>query len=311
MAMKVHKAVEPTNLTAKGREALADLLKHNQEHALLLPKLDGVYVQFKYGGSEAGWTAWSRTGERMLSMETAARLHHFKENAKEHLVYIGEAWSMGVPHAEINGMARRKYPQPELDLYLHDTYSEHMMDSLGVDTIPFIDRLRRAGYMRDQASATFTVANYPLSDNTGYTIEEMLEYAKWFQTEGLSHGNVYDGLILRDAMAPFVPGAGKDGGIYKLKPRKSLDLLVVDEHEELRTTKAGGYLTVEHNGVRTDVGSGLTQGMLILIHEAKVDNRKYFVGQIAEVEFLDFTKDGKLREPVLKAIRWDKDKPDA
>lgn len=308
--MKVHKAVEPTNLTKKGLQALEDILHNRSADAILLPKYDGVYAQFKYDAVRDEWQAWSRTGERMYSLETPERLAYFKQpgNARPGIVYIGEAWIPGQPHAAINGAARRQSPQPELWFMVHDTYSVGDVERDGFDSMPFFDRLRRGWYISGREAKIVAAVVQHLDDDTGHTVESLLAYTKKFQTS--AHG-AYDGMILRDQMAPFVPGTGKDGGIYKLKPRKSLDLLIVDEHEELHPTKAGGYVTVEYNGVRTDVGSGLTQGMLVLIHEAEVDDRKYFVGQIAEVEFLDFTKDGKLREPVLKAIRWDKEKPDA
>lgn len=305
MSMRVHKAVEPANLTKRGAKALRSLLEDRPHDGIILPKYDGVYAQFKFDPVQETWQAWSRTGERMLSLETTDRLEALIVGGSRQIVYIGEAWAPGKTHAEINGAARRQSPQDELYFYMHDTYNGSLVEELGIDTIPFVDRLRRASYIV-YPNAKNVVAKELGRTNPEVTFDTLLSYAGVTQESWAIYGNVLDGLILRDALAPFVPGSGTNGGNYKIKPRKSLDLLVVGEHEEMRDTKLGGYIVVEYKGVRTDVGSGLTQADLTLIHDAQARGSHHFVNRVAEVEFLDITKAGKLREPVLKAIRWDK-----
>ena len=67
---------------------------------------------------------------------------------------------------------------------------------------------------------------------------------------------------------------------------------------------AGG-ITVLYRGVQTDVGTGFTDREREEIAAA---------GQapcaIAEVEFMELTSDGKLREPRFKGWRYDKDMAD-
>lgn len=312
MSMLVHKAVEPDNLTKRGQANLTALLGPRINDALLLPKLDGVYAQFKYGAD--GWRAWSRTGEPMPSLETPERLEWLAYRADADKVYVGEAWTPRTPHAAINGMARRQSPQAGLEWWLHDVFSEHHIAWHGRDDRPFLERFDSALQIEHMDSGTKVVPSMFIRDVAflmgDATMDNLLAYTKSVQAHALSLGNVYDGLILRDNGEAFVPGLGKDGGIYKLKPRKSLDLRVVAETVVQQPTKLGGFLTVEYRGKRTDVGSGLTQGMLTLMREQAIDNRTMYVGTIAEVEFLEFTKDGRLREPVLKAIRYDKEQPD-
>lgn len=312
MSMLVHKAVEPDNLTKRGQANLTALLGPRINDALLLPKLDGVYAQFKYGAD--GWRAWSRTGEPMLSLETPERLEWLAYRADAHKVYVGEAWTPRTTHAAINGMARRQSPQAGLEWWLHDVFSEHHIAFQGRDDRPFLERFDAALQIEHMDSGTKVVPTMFIRD-VAYlmgdaTMDNLLAYTKSVQAHALSLGNVYDGLILRDNGEAFVPGAGKDGGIYKLKPRKSLDLRITNETVVQQPTKLGGFLTVEYRGKLTDVGSGLTQDMLQRIALRQRKGEQEYVGRIAEVEFLEFTKAGKLREPVLKAIRYDKEQPD-
>lgn len=310
MAMLVHKAVEVDNLTKKGRARLESLLGPRAASALVLAKLDGVYIQFKF--LDGRWRAFSRTGEPMPSMETTTRLDILSRHGSPSIVYIGEAWAPHLKHAEINGMARRQFPQHDLHFIVHDTYSTLEMAVTGEDRNKYTTRLDRAHKIA--APGVNGVAPFMIAPHL--TIEALMKLAKDAVKTYEEQGLATDGMILRDNDAPFTPGSGKDGGIYKLKPRKSLDLRIIGTFAERRATKLGGYVTVEYRGKPTDVGSGLSQDQLqvILDYIEKPDlsccHRDPHLDRIAEVEFLDFTKDGRLREPVLKGIRFDKEAPD-
>lgn len=316
MPMLVHKAVEVDNLTRKGQRALQDLLDVRRQDALILPKLDGVYAQFLFGGR--GWHAWSRTGEPMPSLETPERMAQLHERGDGNRAYVGEAWIPATPHSVINGAARRKQPQPELQFYLHDSFNLPSVYNLKADPMPWDQRMAKAdvllsGTNFDRVYGLGLDSLLRIGTVDEPTIEALVDHAKSaVKAAYQGGGSVWDGLILRDNTFGFWPGAGKDGGIYKLKPRMSLDLRVVGQHAEVRDTKLGGYLTVEFRGVRTDVGSGLTQDMLRkMLDRGDTPETGNYMYAIAEVEFLDFTAAGALREPVLKAIRFDKENPDA
>ena len=66
----------------------------------------------------------------------------------------------------------------------------------------------------------------------------------------------------------------------------------------------GGGIFVEYRGVKTQVGTGFTDKEREAIATGCHD------GAIAEVEFMELTADGKLREPRFKGWRHDKTEPD-
>lgn len=314
----VHRAEEPRKLARKGQAALSTLFGERRDRRRLYLKYDGVYVQWLYAPYSGGWSAWSRTGERLLSAETPEAIAYLRKFGERARAYVGELWIPNKPHAEINGAARRLTPQPELMTVLHDSYLREPVQRLGEDPTPFAERIVYAIQLQGAGSGSpFLNASYLRDGSDFEDMDGMLEAAKLVKAAG----SAYDGLILRDLDFAFVSGGGTSGGIYKVKPRPSLDLRVVGEHAEQRETKLGGYITVEYKGVRTDVGSGLTQDHLTDIAECSngwcggdegepEDYVKAFVGRIAEIEYLELTRDGRLREPVFKAWRFDKEKPD-
>jgi len=311
----VHRAEEPRKLARKGQAALSTLFGERRDRRRLYLKYDGVYVQW-INTVGIGWSAWSRTGERLLAAETDDAINYLTDAADPTLAYVGELWIPGAAHAYINGVARRETPQYELITVLHDTYLRTMVQQYGHEMTRFEERIARAIQMQGKGIGPFRNAAYLAKD--GYEdMDDMLAAAKLVKAQA----DAYDGLILRDLDFAFVKDGGTKGGIYKVKPRPSLDLRVVAEHAEQRDTKLGGYITVEYKGVRTDVGSGMTQEMLEDIMDGLAgrlggdagepeDFVKAFVGRIAEVEYLELTRDGRLREPVFKAWRFDKEKPD-
>lgn len=312
----VHKAVEPKNLTERGMAALTELLMLFPEDATLWLKYDGVYVQFTRQFGE--WRAFSRTGERLLSGETPERLKILEESGDPNRIYIGELFAAGLPHAEINGLARKKSPQPKLTVYLHDSASVILLTEHGVDPTTHLHRMMHAAKLTGGYSDRhFTMAKavqIPHRELKARAFEStwaaLVEQANMHKADKAAQGIALDGLILRDDGAAFTPGSGTNGGIYKVKPRQALDLRVIGEGVEQKATKLGGYLTVTYNGVPTDVGSGLTQDMLEMMRKGIARGWPVYKGSIAEVEFLGFTDDGHLREPTLKAIRFDKEKAD-
>lgn len=251
---------------------------------IIQPKFDGVHVMIHTDGYVR-----TRTGEEVLSAP------HLLEQAQQcfgpgHVLFC-EAYKFGTPHKDINGAVRRKYQQPNLIGIVYDTVTQEEFDA-GASPLLYWQRFDHAALCVHGAPSLMVPPEYQFEGDD--SVDKLaLEYK--------NHPvDAYDGLILRDATAPWAAGAAKEGEVIKVKPSLSLDLLVVGHRVEIKPTKLGGAITVVYNGVESDVGSGLTQSIL----EALTQGAKA-AGRIAEVECLGITPDGKLREPRFKGFRFD------
>lgn len=307
MTVLVHKAVEPANLSKAGKARLQRLLKEGGYW--LMPKYDGVYVQFVLENGQ--YVPYTRTGERVLSVD-ADILQAVVGSGPIALAYpapsriIGELWGYGLTHAEINGRARRKTPQAQ-KLVVHDAvWDDHQTPYRGrfayvEAAFPDGDLIRPATRWDGGAWG-----NMDAMDSL------LWEARKW---SGVTT-SAYDGLILRDPEGMFVPGAGKDGEIIKIKPRQSGDFRVlgVVEGKGKASGMAGALILDLGGGVTCEVGTGLSDDQRKDYWDwwvgpsfgVSVVDSKPYPGRIAEIEYLSITKDGKLREPSFKSTRWDK-----
>lgn len=291
MTVLVHKAVEPDKLSVRGKKRRLDLMMaliNGDPSAALLPKYDGVYAQFLY--EEGEWRAYSRTGERLLSV-SAAITNVFDAKALHDRAYIGELWLPDESHQTINGRARKQSPQ-HLELKLFDSYQRSDDDT---DVMSYFNR-------RDYLFAGGPVTVAPLLGTAGSinVPDDVYDLARSIK----NRSSAYDGLILRDMEAGFYPGRGTDGEIIKIKPRADGDFRVVGTTPGIGN-RAGGYgaLIVDlGSGITTEVGTGLT--MVDVFEDASP------VGRIATIEYLGVTKAGKLREPSFKGYRYDKTEAD-
>jgi ATP-dependent DNA ligase len=290
-AVLVHKAVEPGNLSVKGAKRLAEMLD-NDEY-IVQPKLDGVYCQVLFDPVFKAWIAYSRTGEHLHSVGPEILAQFSERNETER--FIGELWLPNTPHSDINGMARKKSVQP-LELHLFDV----------VDPFPNsyswrYDYLKTLWWGR----GIEVVKSIPMT-SAGHGPDDMLDYLYELAAKIKAKSSAYDGLVLKDANAIFVPGNGKDGGAIKIKPRNSGDFRVVG------CTKGEGNRAGGMGAAVVDLGGGVTCEVGTGWNMADVHDRgcAYFKDKIIEVEYLSITKDGRLREPVYKSVRFDKTEPD-
>lgn len=283
----VHKAVEPNNTTRAGRELYSNLLawlfEEPGQPAILQPKHDGVYVQFIHS-SPWGWQAFSRTGERLLSVDDPVLdAMEYKGYPERH--YVGELWLPATQHSVINGMARRQTPQP-LDVILFDSF-------VPGDNETYQERQE---YLFKHGPIS-PVRTLPTGSHRSE--RDLYDEARiWTQST-----SAYDGLILRDALGVYTPGDGRDGGIYKIKPRHTGDFRVigVTPGKGKHAGRVGALVLDLGGGVTCEVGTGLSD------EDREVSD---WEGRIAEIEYLAVTKDGKLREPSFQRVRWDKKVPD-
>lgn len=251
------------------------------------PKFDGVHIMIHTDGYVR-----TRTGEEVLSVP------HLLEQAREAFgpgqVLFCEAYKFGTPHKDINGAARRQYAQPDLIGVVYDVVTQAEFD-VGNCPHPYWQRYDFAAINVLYAPGLITAPECQYEGDGPVNVDKLaLEYKS-------NPKDAYDGLILRDATAPWRRGAAKEGEVIKVKPVLSLDLNVVGQSVEVKPTKLGGNITVEYNGVNTDVGSGLTQDILKRMYR----DSTLTVGRIAEIECLGITPDGKLREPRFKGFRFD------
>lgn len=253
---------------------------------IVQPKFDGVHVMIHTDGYVR-----TRTGEEVLSVP------HLLEQAQQcfgpgHVLFC-EAYKFGTPHKDINGAVRRQYPQPDLIGVVYDTVTQAEFDA-GASPLLYWQRFDHAALCVHGAPSLMVPPEYQFEGGDSVNVDKLaLEYK--------NHPvDAYDGLILRDATAPWAAGAAKEGEVIKVKPSLSLDLLVVGHRVEIKPTKLGGAITVVYNGVESDVGSGLTQTILEALSQGA-----RAAGRIAEIECLGVTPDGKLREPRFKGFRYD------
>lgn len=284
----VHKAIEPDDLSVKGRTNMELLIGDEglTPRAIVQPKYDGVYADFQFDFGIGHWVAHSRTGEPLPSV-SATILKSFEAHALPGRRYMGELWLPGTEHSVINGRARKQSPQA-LEVRLFDSYNP----TAATETY---DMRREFLFTHGKVEA---VQDVPV--DLGTSLDELYELAGKLVRRGSS---AYDGLILRDRDGFFVPGKGRDGETIKIKPRKTGDFRVVGTTPGVGNRAGGiGALVLDlGGGITSDVGAGLTQD---IIHGPSPIN------QIAEVEYLGLTREGRLREPSFKSFRFDKKEAD-
>lgn len=289
MSAFVHRAVEPDNLSVKGKKLYRTLIEDVIEggfNTLIELKYDGVYAQFVYTDTE-GWYAISRTGQRLKSVDERI-LDVFYAKALPDRRYNGELWLPQTAHSVINGMARKQSPQP-LNLVLFDSFDPEEREPLHT----------RRDYLFEGGPVSIARTIVP---EDVLTESDLYDLAK----EWTGRSSAYDGLMLKDPNGFYKAGPGKDGEVIKIKPRKSGDFLVVDTTEGEGNRKGGiGALVVSLGGENTsEVGTGLSMA------DVFDRGREYFMGKIVEVEYLALSALGKLREPSYKRVRDDKTEPD-
>ena len=252
---------------------------------IMMPKYDGCLAIITPDG------VITRTGEAITSIP------HCLEDAAKLLpghVIFGEVYKFDTPFKDISGSFRRHKPQPDLLVVVFDA-------------VPFDDW--KAGkcdkpYIERYAALKEAVLRTP---TPSFLVAPALDLGapRGFADELVSFGG-YDGAIIRRKSAGWRTGASKNGEAIKVKPVQSLDLEV---HSWFRgkgkhAQRAGG-ITVLYRGVQSDVGTGFTDSEREEIAAA---------GQapcaVAEIEFMELTADGKLREPRFKGWRYDKSEPD-
>lgn len=111
----------------------------------------------------------------------------------------------------------------------------------------------------------------------------------------------YEGLVLK--REDGLPYNGRNNDWMKLKPKDTVDLLVTGvEAGNGKYSEMVGTLACEYNDVTVHVGGGLSD------HQRSVwwSDPDLIVGKTIEVEYMELSKEGRLRHPRLKTVRGDK-----
>ena len=186
---------------------------------------------------------------------------------------------------ELNGILNRKYEQAEgAYIRVHDFLPDFKCD------VPLSIRYQYAAEIVERIN----LPSVSLAPILGYadTPEKMYKFAEaiWKQ-DG-------EGVILKEVSAGYSEGK-RNASLLKIKEDLTLDLLVVG------TVKGQGKYSHMIGAIQAQdklgrvhlIGSGLTDDM-------RMDHS--IVGQVVEIKAMKQLKDGSLREPRLKAIRYDK-----
>lgn len=258
---------------------------------IMMPKYDGCLAIVV--ANDTG-SVFTRTGERIISIP------HVRARACKLLpgyVIFGEAYKFDTPFKDISGKFRRHAPQDDLFVVAFDAVP--VADwRVGECNEPYKARLARLreAWRASPSSAIIVAPALNAEAPQGFA-------------NGLVKVGCYDGAILRRADAPWHTGPSKNGEAIKVKPVQSLDLRAVDWFygKGKHAGRAGG-IVVEYRGVQTQVGTGFSDAERERIASCPADLDRC---AIAEIEFMEITADGKLREPRFKGWRFDKDQPDA
>jgi len=289
----IQKAVEFSKVKKKLATEI-DLATYEQQ-----AKYDGccAILKFDYNGQYLG--CWSRTGERYVSMDSIGQSMsvYKRENCPSGLrafdklgpfagvAVIGEAWWTGKGEFNnISGAFRRGVVNDRLLFAINDVIDLNGFHD-GRDNRPYSERTENYRSIKD-GRFFFADRWAPGSSDPQERCNQLV------QTGG------YDGLVLRDLNGTWTVGSGNTGEIIKIKQKLSFDLKVLEVNcvKGEKTGRDVYKLVVDFRGMALGVGSGVPHKL------ADVP----VVGQIVEVEAMDYSSDGLLREPRFKGIRYDK-----
>lgn len=297
----IHKAVELSKVKTARRKVLSQP-GYLATNYVAQPKHDGCNTVMALRPDGSAETT-SRTGEPNRAMGRAERaLSSLLAPAIRTyggLVALGEAWWPGADQfSEISGHFRRHQESDRLRMIVFDclTLAEYEAGASGVG---YMERLARLG----------TPAEWPIErDRIGLirTYQEPALCPQEFCDKLVTKGG-YDGAIYRDPFGTWERGRGTTGEIIKIKRKLSFDLRVTAVYEGLgKNAGRAGAIGVSFRGneLRCNAGTDAER-------EQWYNDPSSIIGKIVEIEAMDYSSEGLLREPRYKGIRHDKLEPDA
>lgn len=254
-------------------------------------KLDGVYCVAHRGRDVT--RIYSRTGKEYLSMNHIAEAIH--DNFPSDSVVIFEAYLHNTPQQTINGWCRDKTNQhPQLNAYIHDY----------MDIRWFVEGGGNEYIKRYTLLKMIVPSNHHclrVTDNWFLYSEEAI---KATCDHAIKFG--YEGVVIRNPAGLYRPGE-RNIDMCKMKRVLSFDLQVasVERGNGKYANTTGTIGVIWQDGSIIPV-SGMTDAQ----RNEWWRDPNAILGKVVEVHAMTYTKDGKLREPRFKGIRYDKDVPD-
>jgi ATP-dependent DNA ligase len=304
----VHKAVELSKVKAK-RRAVLEQPGFLEANYIAQPKYDGcnliIEVHEDLGGER--WTyAYSRTGEEVKSVGHI-ELALMTLPDLPYGVYLGEAWCPDASFAEISGWFRRQNADEHtcrLQMAVFDALTLDEWNN-GYSDVPYearADRIAPLTHVKQGANPVWSAGSFGRIADTWNNTTAQDVCNKLVEAGG------YDGLILRDPQGVWRKGdRGTGGEIIKIKRKLSFDLRVIGREEGKGKHRGRlGAIIVEFNGNELRVGTGFTDA-----ERSAWWGGTEPIGKIVEIEAMDYSSDGLLREPRFKGVRFDKTEPDA
>lgn len=256
------------------------------------PKLDGFRCIYRDG------SMWSRTGKPFENKNLAL---HFKSLfGTTNYVLDGELYAHGTAFQNLTKtLTTEDAPIPATLKYIvYDCLHVTEWDNQ-ICKKPYEERIKTLRKVLNNQIADFKkVIDIP--NDLVQTSKEAIDIYKKYLQDG------YEGAMLKapDGLYQWKRTTIKSGEMLKLKPFKSVDLIVtgVYDGEGDFEGKAGG-VTVDYNGITVRVGSGWD----IATREAIAENPNSYIGKAIEVKYFEETEDGSLRFPIFQRFREEKD----
>ncbi|PWM76703.1 MAG: hypothetical protein DBY32_11300 [Phascolarctobacterium sp.] len=281
----------------------ADKLKGTLKFpAYISEKLDGVYALAHccFEGDVPAVHIFSRTGEEYKSLEhlKPELWSIYEKNATAFIIF--EAYAPGIEQPVISGWCRdTKKQHTEVKAYIHDalTHSDFLEDRAPIFT--YEQRLKLLSRIEWQELHWCKIIPQYLV----HTQEEVDDFAQKIWNAG------GEGAIVRYADGLYAPGK-RDWTMVKYKQGVSYDLEVValqpghGKYEGM----LGALICRFKDGKTVTVGSGLTdeQRRIWSPTPAFLGLGDDIMHKIVQVDAMAESKNGVLREPRFKGIRYDK-----
>lgn len=287
----VHKAVEARKVVPKKRrEELT--IEYISANYYAEAKYDGCQaIVIVYSDPAAEPLILSRTGEEYIGPMPAARQ---LRDLCGHGVYFCEAWWPGADQFNlINGAFRKGVENDRLRLVVFDRVDYDEFHA-GYSARSYMDRTDIPGIQCDNP-------DYPLVQRAACFYPGTYGNIQEFCNELVDCGG-YDGVVAKLPHGTWTKGKDNGDEQIKIKRKLSFDLRVT-EVNVVKGEKTGRdvyKLVVDFRGRSLGVGSGLPHQLCDCPS----------VGDIVEVEAMDYSAEGLLREPRYKGIRHDKVQPD-
>lgn len=293
----IQKAVNAGDVQKKWQKPLSYYAEnYDAEH-----KYDGCCAVITLYSDGRAPMCQSRTGEvypslNMVASEIADSIRNRLTAVADGIVLIGEAWWPGKDQfSAISGEFRRLKVSDKLQFIINDVlWLEEFTEGFS----PVENKVRR--HRLD-----------------GYSLPERASFATRYPkgcygdpqalcNELVAMGG-FDGLILKGPEGEWARGNGTTGEIIKLKRVLSFDLRVTGIKEGLgKNAGRAGAIQLDFNGKELWCNCGTDEE-----RAAWWADPSSIVGQIAEIEAMDLSSKGLLREPRFKGVRFDKTQPDA